>query len=269
MSYEDHEVAVHNGKPIELYEFVGPLLSYLYTSAEVDWQHGENFYTSVPIKLGSIKVGTQEDDKLELTVDISIDTDLVRHYAFQIAPPSLFLNIYRIHRGDGELITYFSGPVGPVKVSGLVASFQTPSILSHALNGSLPSVWYQTPCNNDLFGPECGLNRENYRFETQVFTVNGRELWLLDDPGVAENYYAAGEVVFMESGERRMIVGNVGQQVFIAYPFSSLPVGVFVELVAGCDHDWDGDCKTKFNNQKRSNSFRWVPVENPFTAGLD
>jgi hypothetical protein len=277
MTYLAHEYATFNGKPIELYYFEGEYNSYLYTSCEIDWvqyiseELGTVTFQSIPIKRGSMKVGTQDDDKLDLSVEMPVTADLPQDYAFNTTPPSLQLTIFRIHRDDDELITYWTGFVTAIKVAGDRATLQTPSRLSSALDGSVPSAWYQTPCNFTLYDADtCGVLRADHLVVTQAMVIDGRDIWIDDDGGNPDGYFLGGEILSTESGERRMIVYHVGQNIRVTYRFAELVVGAPIEVVAGCDHDWGGDCATKFNNQLRCGCYgKFTPPDNPFVSGIE
>ncbi len=275
-TYIEAEVSVHNGKPIELYKFEGEYQTYLYTSKETDHiqtidPDGDFTFTAIAIKRGAMKVGTQDDDKLDLTVELPVWSDLALAYAFAITPPSLRLTIYRIHRDTDELIVYWTGFVTNIKISGNVAVLSTPSVLSSALDGSCPAVWYQSPCNHRLFDPQtCQVPREDHSVDCLAMSTDGREISLSDDGGFPDGYFNAGEILSLESGERRMIVGHVGLIIQVTYPFAELVAGAPVQVTAGCDHDWAGDCATKFNNQLRCGCYgRFVPPDNPFQSGIE
>lgn len=277
MTYRAKEISTFNGKPIELYYFEGEYQTYLYTSCEIDWEQAlegiEDLVTfvAIPIKRGSMKVGTQDDDKLDLAVELPASVQLAQDYAFQTTPPSLKLTIYRIHRDDGELVVYWQGFVTNIKIDGDRVTLQTPSILSSALDGSCPSVWYQTPCNFHLYDPDtCQVDRALHSVDTFAASIDGRQLGIIDDGGFPDGYFIGGEVLSTVSGERRMVVQHVGNVLHVTYPFAELVEGAPVNVAAGCDHAWEGDCATKFANQLRCGCYgKFTPPDNPFVSGIE
>lgn len=277
MTYIAHEVATFNGKPVELYYFEGEYQTYVYTSCEIDWpqalEGSEDLVTfvAIPIKRGTMKVGTQDDDNLDLTIELPVSSQLAQDYAFQTTPPTLQWTIYRIHRDDDELIVYAKGEVTNIKVNGDTAILQTPSILASALDGSCPSVWFQTPCNFVLFDPDtCGVPRADHSVSTLAMSVDGRAIGVQSDGGFPDGYFVGGEILSTVSGESRMIISHVGNNLTVSFAFAELVEGAPVEVTAGCDHDWAGDCATKFANQLRCGCYgRFTPPDNPFVSGID
>lgn len=275
MTYEEHEFSYYNGRPIELYKFVGTYQTYLYTSKEIDHiqtvpPDGDFTYNAIPIRRGAMKVGTQDDDKIDLGIQLPSTSQLALDYGFQVTPPDLELIVYRIHRDSDELIVYWRGTVTNVTINGDIATLQTPSILASALDGSCPSAWYQTPCNFRLFDPQtCQVSREDNSVVTLAMTVEGLDIWIDDVGGFPDDFFKGGEILSTESGERRMILSHVGQHLTITFPFAELVVGAPIEVTAGCDHAWGGDCLTKFNNQLRHGGYNFVPPDNPFVSGIE
>lgn len=276
MTYLESEMSVHNGKPIELYKFEGEYKTYLYTSKEVDHiqtidPDGDFTFTAIAIKRGAVKVGTQDDDKLDLSIELPVWTEVVMDYAFPVTPPTLHCTIYRIHRETDELVVYWKGFVTNITINGSTAQLQTPSILSSALDGACPSVWYQTPCNHVLYDADtCGVDRALHSFDTLAMTIDGRDIWIDGTGGFADGYFVAGEILSTESGERRMIVFHEGEHIKITFPFAELVPGAPINVAAGCNHDWAGDCATKFNNQLRCGCYgRFTPQDNPFVSGIE
>lgn len=267
MAYNDNETSLSAGKPRELYKFEGTYGDYFYTPGQEDVTYLADVYEAIAAKRGNVKIGTHEDDGLDLTIEMPVGMQLVRDYAFRISPPRLHLTIYRYHTLD-DVKTYWSGPVSNINISAGKATVRSPSALAYALSGDCPSVYYQTPCNRVLFDVGCKVSRALNTVATTVASVNGRNVTIADNGGRADGFFAAGELV-AASGERRMIVAHAGVAVTLNYPFARLTVGAAVEVVAGCNHAYEGDCLTKFNNQQNFGGFPFIPTVNPFAEGID
>lgn len=271
MSYTDSEESTYSGKPRELYKFEGTYGNYYYTSGQGDVTYLGNTYRAVEMRRTNVKVGTQEDDGLDISIDVPIALPVVRDYAFRIAPPKLQLTVYRFHDpslAPGTVAIYWNGPVTVITVKGGRAAIRSPSVLSYALSGDVPSIYYQTPCNRVLFDQGCKVNRSLNSVTTTATPVTGRTLALASNGGRADGFFTGGEVL-LDSGERRMIVNHVGTTVEINFPFARMSDNSNVVVTAGCNRAYAGDCLNKFNNQQNFGGFPFIPSENPFETGID
>lgn len=268
-NYDIAEASTHDGSPVECYKFIGTFRTYLYTSADVPVTLNGETYEPIPTSRQSIRAGTQADDNLALEIALPYNVDVVQDYAYAESPPSLVLELYRVHRGTSyatDWVLLWKGRVTSFNVDGRVAKLRIPSIFSSALQGNVPNAFYQNPCNHVLYDGRCGLSRSLFTQLTTVI-VAGQTAFEVADDGFPDDYLQAGEAVITRSGERRMILSNVVNVIQITYPFVDLRLGDEVELVAGCDHSWT-TCKTKFNNGARYGGHPHLPADNPFQGDL-
>lgn len=271
MGYAADEVSVRGGKPNELYKFEGTYSTYCYTSGPQQIRYpdeeGGDIYIPIAIQRSAIQAGTQEDDKLDMTITIAVTHQLVTDYGFQDTPPSLQLTVFRYHTID-DVIPYWYGPVDNIKVTGGKASIRSYSKLGAALAQAFPNVYYQSPCNHTLYDSRCGVNYGDHSAEFEVEDVNGRAILLTSMDPDLDTQLVGGEVV-LASGERRMISQQLGPLVTVNFPFYGLQVGDTITLAKGCNLAYRGDCKTKFANQLHFGGFPFIPTDNPFTDGIE
>lgn len=264
-TYEEYEEGVETSAPVEAYRFVGSFKTYRYTSADRTITIAGQTYTPIAVTRSRVKAGTQEDDNLSLDLDLPFDIEVVRDYAYAQTPPSLNLEVYRLQSDDldGDAWSLFwTGVVRGFTVSGRTAKIQVPSIFSLALQGEVPNVYYQAPCNHVLYDIRCGLLRADHSYTATVQTVDGVNITLTGEVSTT-NALAAGEIVSQRNGERRLVLSNSGVSVGIGYPFVDLVPGDTVELVKGCDHSL-ATCKAKFANVINFGGFPYIPADNPF-----
>jgi hypothetical protein len=269
MTYDEFEESATGSAPIEGYKFIGSFKTYRYTSAATSKFIGGELYLPLAVSRSRVKAGTQEDENLSLDLEIPFDTDVVRDYAYAQTPPKLRLEVYRAQEDDDTGLAFglfWTGIVRGFSVAGRTAKVQVPSIFSLALQGEIPNVFYQTPCNHVLYSPHCGVNRADHLFNGVVETVAGVTI-TLEAPPTTANDLAAGEIVNLRNGERRMILSNNGTVVSLGYPFVDLQPGDAVEMVRGCPHDL-ASCKAKFNNVINYGGFPYIPADNPFEGKL-
>lgn len=265
--FDDLEQSVASSAPVEGYKFIGSFKTYLYTSADKAQVINGETYLPIAVKRSNIKAGTQEDDNLTLDLDIPFDIDVVRDYAYSETPPKLTMQVYRQQQDDTFAWSLFwTGLVRGFNVSGRTAKVQVPSIFSLALQGSVPNVYFQSPCNHVLYDARCGQLRSAHRYDAVIQAVAKTLITLVSEPA-AEHILAAGEIVNLRNGERRLVLDNVGSEVSIGYPFVDLRPGDGVELVKGCDHSL-ATCKAKFDNVINFGGFPYIPADNPFSGSV-
>lgn len=265
--FDDLEQSVASSAPIEGYKFIGSFKNYLYTSSDkAEIINGET-YLPIAIKRSNVKAGTQDDDNLSLDLELPFDIEVIRDYAYAQTPPKLTLEVYRQQLGNSLAWSLFwRGIVRGFNVSGRTAKVQVPSIFSLALQGEIPNVYFQTPCNHVLYDARCAVPRDDHRFLAYIQAVAGVAITLTSEPA-APHILAAGEIVNLRNGERRLVLDNEGSAVSIGYPFVDLRPGDQVELVKGCDHSL-AECKAKFNNVINFGGFPYIPSDNPFSGSV-
>ncbi len=268
MTYLDQEKSVQDSQPVELFKFEGTYANYFYTSGPVEVEYLGDTYLPITIERSEVKTGTQDDDGLDITVNMSVDQDVVTAYAFTISPPRLSLTVYR--QQPDETIIYWTGPVNNISVDGNGrAAFRCPSALGAALTGNIPNVYYQSPCNNVLYDSRCKVIYNDWSQAGTIVAVAADNRTIqLSTIGALDGKLLGGELA-LENGERRMIVAQAGTTVVVNFPFADLTLTMDMQIAAGCDHNYTGDCKAKFANQANFNGFRFIPPINPFQAGIE
>lgn len=269
--YSTHETSVHDGQPVECYEFAGSYKTYRYTSNDVAVTVGGSVYVPIPITRTNVKAGVHDEDSIEVRLELPITVELVRDYGFQVTPPSLRLAIFRVHRGTDfsvDIATYWRGNVSSITCSDNRATIVVPSVFGSAMLGNVPSVYYQSPCNHVLFDSGCKISRAANTVATTVVVIEGNSVQVASAGGFADGDFVGGEVADTVHNERRMIIEHSGTLLTVNYPFSNLAPGTGVEVTRGCDHGFDSDCKVRFNNQINHGGFPFIPSINPFESGF-
>jgi uncharacterized phage protein (TIGR02218 family) len=272
VTYTSLETSAHDGAPIEGFHFIGTTSAWRYTNAQRDVTINGLLYTAAAIKRGGIRSGTQADDGIELEVTLPFSLGLVQTYAFAASPPDLDLTVYRYHEsGDPatEWVIVWKGKVTAFSLDGKVAKVRVPSVFELALRGTVPSVFYQGPCNHVLYDARCKVVKALFTKLTTVTVVSadGLSITVADD-GFADNFHKAGTLYLPVKLERRLVLSNVANVVGINFPFFNVDVGDDVDLSAGCDHAYQGDCKNKFANTLNHGGYPYVPSDNPFEGSI-
>ena len=270
--YDDKEKSLSDSAPFELFEFVGTYRNYFMTSDNLAHTFNGSVYNPVPgLKRGGLKVGTHEDDSVDITIEVPITEQIVKDYAFQTTPPSLALTIYRLQRDAVSFVPYWKGPIASITVNDEFATFRIPSKFGSILQGNIPNVYVQPPCNNVLFDELCKVSRVANSLDTQVTAIEGRNISIPSLGAFPNGWFIGGEIAIPARNERRMIVNQSGTVLTINYEFSRIAVGTSIQVTAGCDHSYSGanGCP-KFANQRNFGGCPFVPGEsnNVFVTGV-
>lgn len=274
--YDDREQSQEEGQPVELYQWIGSYRSYFMTTDALPHTLSGSVYLPVSgLKRSTIKAGTHEEDNADLTISVPISHQIVKDYAFQTTPPRLRLIIHRFHRSSAIVVRYWNGPVSSIVVEGEYARFRSPSKFGIVLQGNIPSVYIQPPCNHVLFDARCKVSRVANTQDTSVTSVTGRVIVIDSIGAFAAGWFKGGEIVMPSRNERRMIEdqGGTGSRTLtVNYAFGRLNPGEGVQVTAGCDHSFSGEggCP-KFANQINFGGHPFVPGEtnNPFEKGVN
>lgn len=258
---DDLETSVSGSQPVELYEFLGSYKNYYYTSAAEPYIFEGATYIPMPnLSRNSVKTGTNSEENAAVKVTMPVGADLIADYGFQTTPPRLDLRLMRIYRGttpyESNFRVLWRGPVTNISIKGKNASLDVPSIFASVLGSSIPSFYYQTPCNHVLFDPDtCGVPRVPNSVSTTVIQVlsGGQVVRLASYGAFTPDEFIAGEIYIPNQNERRMITGaDVGNgELTVNYPFGRIAPGTAMQATRGCDHAWKGHCKNRYNNTLR------------------
>ena len=275
---DDMELSVHDSMPIELYEFLGSYKNYYYTSGSQAITFDGRLYQPIAnLERTSIKTGTNTDENASVKVTMPVTTELITDYGFQTTPPKLELTIRRIYRGltpyESNFRIYWRGPVTNISIKNRNASLDVPSIFASVLGASLPSFYFQSPCNHVLFDPDtCGVSRVANSVSTTVIQVleAGQVIKMTSYGAFTPDEFIAGEIYIPSQNERRMIIGAdiSNGELTVNYPFGRIAQGTAVQFTRGCDHAWKGHCKTRYNNTPRFGGHPLIPPVNLFSSGF-
>jgi uncharacterized phage protein (TIGR02218 family) len=269
MPFDTQERSVEAGQPIELYDFRLGAESFLWTTNPVAVTY--NSLTYEPMEVTREALQFSSDTRAEaLKITVPASTPLVRKYINSVPGQRATLTITRVHRNDGsnQLVQMFKGIVQTVAfdLNGLSASLAVVPITAELAN-SIPRFAFSGVCNHVLYDSACTVAQSLFRHQNEVTGVAG-DVITVQGLSVKGNGWATGGYIALPSGEFRQILGHTGDNVRVLLPFPSNPLGLTVEVFAGCDHSIN-TCSSKFNNVPNFGGFAWVPLRNPFSTGLN
>lgn len=263
MSYDARELSVSGGAPVELYRFTCGGSTWAWTSGDVAQVALGLTFTPEPITRGEIDTG-DEDTQGSLDVEVVRTNPVAELFIADLPPAPVMLELYRFHRGDAEIILFWSGEISVAEFRG--SSVRLAGIpVGRVLRRPVPPHTFQAQCNWTLYSPQCGVDRNAYRVTASVTDVTGFTITAAEFGAHADGYFRAGWVE-TAAGERHWITDHTGSVLTLLTPFRSLAAGDAVYAFPGCDRT-QAACLA-FSNLDRHLGFPYVPSKNPFVTGV-
>lgn len=269
MTYEVIETSLHDGAPVELYEFRLGAQAWRYTSAAeaitanlVDWR---------PVSISRSEIeATSDMARNNLTLTLARDLEVPE--LFRIAPPSgvVTLTVHALHLTDqaAETVVVWKGRVVNVAWKGLAAELTCEPLYTSLRRIGLRRT-YQRQCPHLLYGDDCRVVRAAHEVAGSAASVSGATLTVPEAGGYADGWFAGGMIELeLTPGviTRRSIRTHTGQALGITHPIPGLGAGQAVTLIPGCDRT-PTDCADKFDNLLNYGGWPYIPIKNPFSGG--
>lgn len=267
MPYLDDDRSVQDSAPVELYEFVMYDTTYRRTSHNKDFSFLGFTWTAITLERSPV-AGTTHNDPPDLEITIPMRDALIQDNAFDL-PRSIFCTVRRVQQVSAASIILWEGNIGSITIEGDDARIRIPHLFEEAMSTPIPSTAIQAQCNHDLGGEICRVDMESplYKLEAEIATVVGKVVNVTDIAGFEDDWFKAGDITDVLTGERRMIVSQVGTQLVLEAPLGVLAAGRDVILRAGCPH-LPIPCRDKFDNIPNYGGHPFIRDRNPFTAGF-
>lgn len=275
MTFNEYEISLDAGDPVELYTFAVGTETFRYTSTDEAITTGGNTYEPIPIAGGPVVMRSEAIlEPIEITVPATNEFAL----KYLTVPPGQLstVTIDRMHRDDPdeELQRIFAGSVHSVRFSedfseAVLGAFWTTA--NH--NRQIPRFTFGSPCNYVLGDSStCKVNLESPSFKHtgQVAAAVGRILTVSGITGsFPDGFFTGGVVRTVTFNDRRLVVKHVGDELTLIVAFHDDIVGTLADVRAGCDHRIEGDCATKYDNVIEYGGWPFSPNQNPFISGID
>lgn len=263
MTYDAREKSGHDAAPVELFRFICGAHSWCMTSADQAQSYLGLTFAPEAIERGEIDESDEDaQGSLELTVPRT--SPVAALFIADLPPAPVVLEVYRMHRGDAEVLLLWAGEIASAEFTGSQATL-TGIPVGRVLRRALPPFTFQAQCNWALFSPGCGLDRNAYRQAATVSAVSGFTVTASAFGTHPDGYFRSG---WLEdaAGEKHWITNHVGSVVTLQTPFRSLAVGDAVSAYPGCDRTITA-C-VAFANVGRFLGFPYLPPKNPFETGV-
>lgn len=263
MTFDAKEKSVYDGAPVEIYRFVCGGSVWTWTSGDTTQVYQGATYEPETIERGEIdQNGEDEQGQLELTV--ARTNPVADLFIADLPVRPVMLEAFRLHRGDAEVVRFFSGEVASAEFQGSrVKLVCLPA--SQAFRRRIPGNTFQTQCNWAHYSPACGVNKDLHRVTGTVTAIAGVTIQAAAFATQPNGYFTAGWVE-TAAGETHWVTAHAGAVLTLMTPFRELQIGDTVHAFRGCDRTITA-CKA-FNNLARYAGFPFVPTRNPFDVGV-
>lgn len=266
MAFDLLEASANLGRPEELYEFWMVDKFWRYTSS--DRPSVLNGYTYEPLRalrrtpLKQNKDGG--DDSIKITVPMN--TEVAWQFRIVVPARTVWLRIYRRHRGDDEFVQSWYGRVRGCAWQGSKAVLEC-----DGLNGLFKRAGlrlnFDVNCPHMLFGPGCNLDKDQFRVDGDIIEIGSDFVRSTAFASKPDGWFDLGYIEF--GRYYYTIAKHAGDKVTIfaglEYDVDDKPI--VITGYAGCNRTipmcWD-----KFNNGLNSEANAWMPTRNPFTSGI-
>jgi uncharacterized phage protein (TIGR02218 family) len=171
----------------------------------------------------------------------------------------LWISILKLHKElvPQETDVIFLGQIKDVSFKGLQAKATCVSF-SHFLKESIPIWRYQLTCNHRLFDSYCSLNKEDYKIQGTIVSINDSIIVLNGISTLDNGYLIGGEI--KKNSESRKIISHSGTTITVAYVFTALQEEDVVDLYPGCNGRIEV-CRDTFDNILHYLGFPFIPLE--------
>lgn len=267
MSFSGREQSLASGKPVRLYRFKRGVLVWLYTSCSRDIAIGTQIYWAVKGGIdddGVRRTGEATSDRLKLTAP----GDLEVAGFYRGVPPSseIDLTIYDHHVGEATPQIVWSGTIETVSWPALDRCVISAQTLLATLDVPGLRLTWERNCGTSLYSRRCGVNRDLYRVDMELQSLNGAAVTCAAAEGYEDGWFSGGYVEWPIGGgefERRAIEQHSGSTLNIMGGTAGLVAGQQLRVYPGCARIAQV-CHDKYDNLDNMRADPNLMGKNPF-----
>jgi len=272
-SFSSLEISRESSRPLEIYEIRVGNDTYRYTSAEDDVTVAGDLYEATAVSRNNIEQGSDSQAR-NLLVTLPGNDPFAARYRNVVPGEKATVNVWRLQRDEvptfNTRILLFKGQVMACRFpqDGYTAEVTVRSI-EQALNRNVPRFTFAGMCNHILYDDRCQADPNLFDLVGTVSAASGVTITVPGANAKPDQFYRGGYCRPVSGDvDFRLILSHVGNVLTLLLPFSVNPVGVSMQVFAGCDHLITGDCALKFDRVISFGGFHWVPRKNIFESGL-
>lgn len=253
--------------PIELYKFSLGTSIWRYAATNPhDYTYKSEIYKAEYVLRTGLHF-SNDPAKDVLTLTLPADNEIAQMFFAGTPEYEMQLSIYRGDFGAENLSTIWTGYVNGAShtfdESTYTCDLTCETIASRMDRRGLARN-YQILCPHTLFDMNCQVSKTASSSFAQVY-VDSSNSYVTLVGTFANNYFAGGQII-KENGQRRFIMSNTNNLIYLERPMG-FSKGETVTMYPGCNKSWS-DCTGKFNNGLNYGGFRWIPITNPFVTNI-
>ena len=280
MTNREFEQSEKLGQPVELYLFTlgtGPDSYIAYCNKDTAVVHGGITYEPEMVDRGDI-VASGSTDKSALKLEVSANSEIAQAFVPYAPSVNIVLVIRSGHYNDpdNDFPVVWTGQVYAASRSnkstdtgsGMTTLTCRPASVSQSRTGL--RTHYQLGCNKVLYGPRCRADKALATVTAPTVSVSYAQIVLAENwfgPFTPSNF-VAGTVEWdgVRGREHRTILSVTGENdtvLSLAGATTGLDVSEPVDVVLGCNRQYDGDCQSLHDNIKNFGGCPYIPEDDP------
>lgn len=266
MTYDSRERSLDDGQPIRLYQFSRGVLRWSYCSADRDISHLNQIFKTLRGGIaddGIRQTGQGAPDDLKVTAPADLEVAQLYRATAPSAPISL--TVYARHYGLDEYLVIWVGEVRSVKWPALDRCEISCAPLSERMGMQGLRLGWERNCPHALYSLACGVDRNLYRVDSTVQSLDGASLGNGAFAGYADGYFTGGLVewaIGSDEYERRGIEQHAGSSLSLLGGTAGLALNQAIRIYPGC-RQTTAACKA-FNNLPNYGGIPHLAGESPF-----
>lgn len=268
MSFDSAERSLAEGQPIRLYQFGRGVLRWAYAACDRDIAHNNLTFRSLRGGIGDngiLQSGDASQDQFVVTAPA--DLEVAQLYR-QAAPSSaVALTVFARHYGVDDYLVIWAGEVRSVKWPELDRCEIACSPLSERIAMQGLRLGWERNCPHALYSLPCGVDRNRYRIDTGVQSMDGISLSHGSFAGYPDGYFTGGYVEWaIGSGEfdRRGIEQHASSRLTLLGGSAGLMLNQAIRVYPGCRQTVAG-CQ-QFDNLANYGGIPHLAGESPFES---
>ena len=269
MAFDILDRSASSGRPEELYEFWSVDRFWRFTTGDRSTMlNGYEYIPERAVRRTALKQNKDGGDD-SVTVNVPWDNPVAQLFKIVVPARTVWLRIYRRHRGDGDGSSYIQswyGRVRGVAWKGAKAVMECDGLNSMFKRAGL-RLNFDVKCPHMLFGPGCNLDKDQWRADGVILEIGPN---FVRSPAFATKPDGWFRLGYIEFGRYYYTISShSGDRVttFQGLEYDADDTPILVAGYAGCDR-LINTCWDKFDNGLNSEANAWFPNRNPFLTGI-
>lgn len=250
------------GSPAEVYTFQRGSDVWRYTSARSAQTVNSLTYQPASVKRGDVE---QKNDigGSQITVTLALETAVAQALTTETGE-RMAVTIQRLQSSGDPIKLVIAGEVIAAKFSGDAVEL-TVATIERLFKTLIPRVRVQRTCPWALFGPQCGLNKDDFAHSTTISSVSGQVITV----GSVGAITMKGGMIRLPSGRIMFVaaVSSTDLTVWGEVPAEAAATAS-VTLYPGCNKLFS-TCENTFNNAAHFGGFPNLPHRNVTTTTMN